>query len=199
MPAPRLIAILLAAGRGIRAGGDKLAQVKDGKSLLAHALAPVLESGVFIHVAGVRRGGSEVFEPVSNDVQTVLETAPDAPFSASVAAALRHAEAMEADGVALVLADMPSIRPDTYRALAAAWTPGVIGVLPTHNGRDGNPLLAGRTALALAPRLSGDRGLKPLIADDPSLVRLPVNDAGVLHDIDTPDDLARWRAGTLSD
>jgi molybdenum cofactor cytidylyltransferase len=132
-------------------------------------------------------------------VQTVIETAPDAPFSASVAAALRHAEAVGADGAALVLADMPLVRADTYRALAAAWTPDAVAILPTCNGRDGNPLLAGLPAFALASRLSGDRGLKPLIIDDPSLVRLPVNDSGVLLDIDTPEDLARWRAGMLSD
>jgi molybdenum cofactor cytidylyltransferase len=199
MPAPRFIAVLLAAGRGTRAGGDKLGQEKDGRPLIAHALAPVVESGVFTHVAGVCSRGSQIFERVSDAVQSVLETAPDAAFSTSVSAALRHAEAVGADGAALVLADMPLVRADTYRALGAAWTPGAVGILPTCNGRDGNPLLAGRPAFALADRLSGDRGLKPLIIDDPSLVRLPVNDGGVLLDIDTPEDLARWRAGTLSD
>lgn len=197
--APRLIAVLLAAGRGARAGGDKLRQEKDGRALISHALAPVLESGVFIHIAGVCAGAPEVFEGVPNGLDYVLEAPPSGPFSASVAAALRHAEALDADAVALVLADMPMVRADTYRALGAAWTPDAIAVLPVHDGRDGNPLLAGRAAYGLRDHLSSDRGLRPLIVDHPALVRLPVNDRGVLLDIDTPDDLARWRAGTLSD
>ncbi len=195
----RLIAVLLAAGRGTRAGGDKLVQTKDGVALIAHALAPVIDSGVFTHVAGVRAVGSRALDPVAHRLDAVVEVPADLPFSASVAAALAHAETQDADGTALVLADMPCVRPETYRALAAAWTPGAVAVMPTHCGVDGNPLLAGRAAMALAAKLTGDRGLRPLILNDPSLVRLPVNDGGVLFDIDTPDDLARWRAGAISD
>lgn len=197
--APRLIAVLLAAGRGTRAGGDKLLQTRDGAPLIAHALAPVIASGVFAHIAGVRAVGSPALDPVADRLDAVIEVPRDLPFSASAAAALAHAEARGADGAALVLADMPWVRTETYRALAAAWTPGAVAVAPVHGGVDGNPLLAGRAAMALAAKLTGDRGLRPLIVDDPSLVRLPVNDGGVLFDIDTPDDLARWRAGTHPD
>ena len=53
-----------------------------------------------------------------------------------------------------------------------------------------NPVLLGRSAFGLAAEATGDRGLGPVLAAHPELVReVPV--AGSNPDVDTPADLAR--------
>lgn len=89
------------------------------------------------------------------------------------------------------LADMPYIKPKTAQTIAAHLRKGVIIVAPYFAGRRGHPVGFGR---ALGPQLgalTGDAGAVALIKSHRHLlVKVPCDDAGVLFDIDTPEDLA---------
>ena len=92
----------------------------------------------------------------------------------------------------IVLGDQPGLRADTVRALLAqpadAKRPVIVPRYDDDSAR--NPVLLGRTAFALALEASGDRGLGPVLASHPELIReVPV--AGSNPDVDTPADLAR--------
>ena len=95
--------------------------------------------------------------------------------------------------------DCPLVRPETVGRLArTAGTTGAAAVVPEYDGAPGHPPLLGpelRRGI-LAARPGG--GLRELLAAWPGrVVRLPVDDPGVVHDADTPDELAALRGAAL--
>ena len=56
-----------------------------------------------------------------------------------------------------------------------------------HAGQRGNPVLLSRRLFAALAELSGDRGARRLLAGRSDVVELPVEDAAVAADIDTPE------------
>ncbi len=102
------------------------------------------------------------------------------------------AVAQVAEALLVCPADHPAVRPETVAALLARLRAGALLAVPTHEGRRGHPL-------AIAPRLVTEIldldlavGLRQLLerrAD--ALAELPVDDPGVVLDIDTPEDYER--------
>ena len=90
----------------------------------------------------------------------------------------------------VVLGDQPKVSSDTIAALlAAAPTPDEPIVVPAYTADGGrNPVLVGREAFGLVGATSGDRGLGPLLAAHPELVR-EVAVTGDNPDVDTRADL----------
>jgi molybdenum cofactor cytidylyltransferase len=97
------------------------------------------------------------------------------------------------DGALICLGDMPFVNPATLRALAAAYDPerSVLALIPTCEGKRGNPVLIGRPLFPAIATLSGDQGARLLLADSPGRVReLACGDPGILRDLDRPEALA---------
>ncbi|RMD87458.1 MAG: nucleotidyltransferase family protein, partial [Alphaproteobacteria bacterium] len=93
----------------------------------------------------------------------------------------------------ILLGDMPFLRPDTLDALIAALDPahGKTVALPVHHGKRGNPVIWHRMHFPALMALGGDSGARTLLPGlGAALVRLPVDDPGILADIDCADDLA---------
>jgi len=92
------------------------------------------------------------------------------------------------DGWLIALADMPYIHPNTIRAIAGGLTSPDAIVAPSYQGQRGHPVAFGS---ALTPRLSaldGDIGARDLLISG-HITIVDVDDAGIVRDIDTPDDL----------
>ena len=72
-------------------------------------------------------------------------------------------------------------------------------VLPTHRGRRGHPALVGYGLIQAIAQIPAGEGLRHLWHADPQLVReVPVEDPGVLLDLNTPEDYdAALRAASL--
>jgi molybdenum cofactor cytidylyltransferase len=90
---------------------------------------------------------------------------------------------------------MPEITPQLIDRLIEAWA--VRGrpaaVVPTYDGRRGNPVLL---SAALAPEISklwGDTGAGALLRARSDVHELPVTVASILADVDTPEALAALR------
>lgn len=95
----------------------------------------------------------------------------------------------DADSILVVLADMPWIGAETIDRLIAEAGPGRI-VVPTREGRRGNPVLWDRSHFPRLLSLSGDVGARAIIAAGTGDVKfVPVDDPGVLRDADTPEAL----------
>lgn len=203
---PVLEAVLLAAGRGMRFGGDKLLAEIDGAPLVARALAAAL-------AAPVRR----VFVAVGDDPRLIaaLEAAADRLHAAArlvpvpvpnavqgMGVSLRTAVAAlpaDAEGVFVFLGDMPAIAPQTPAKLALALTGADRIAVPLHGGQRGHPVLFGADWLGALTALEGDAGARKLLAEaGPRLIPVEVDDAGVLFDIDRPGDLARLSDPTVT-
>ena len=128
-----------------------------------------------------------------------LLTAPPAPrgMGISLAAAARHlltrpAPAGQLPGCAVVLADMPWLRPDTLRLLLQHAASDRI-VVPVYQGRRGHPVVFGGSHLPALAELDGDTGARALLQRHGAL-EIECDDAGILHDIDTPQDLLTGNA-----
>jgi molybdenum cofactor cytidylyltransferase len=87
--------------------------------------------------------------------------------------------------------DIPFVGVATVHALVVH--DGTI-VVPVHNHRGGHPLRVARACFAEIAALDPARGLKALLdGHRERVVRMPVDDRGVLVDVDTPEDYARTR------
>jgi molybdenum cofactor cytidylyltransferase len=84
---------------------------------------------------------------------------------------------------------MPFVRPDTLDRLALFHS-GQAAVFPTWQGRRGNPVLLARSLFADIMLLTGDQGARAILSAIPDQVaELPVEDPGILRDVDRPDAL----------
>jgi len=96
-----------------------------------------------------------------------------------------------ADALLMALGDQPHIESRVGRAVVDAYQQGDAGiVIPTWDGKRGHPALVDlKRYRAKVLSLSGDEGLKPVMrgfVDD--TLELCVDDAGILRDLDTPED-----------
>jgi molybdenum cofactor cytidylyltransferase len=72
--------------------------------------------------------------------------------------------------------------------------------VPTFQGKRGNPVLWGRQFFGELVNIRGDTGARHLIGEYADAVcEVPVADAGVLTDIDSPDALRRLLDGAIDD
>jgi molybdenum cofactor cytidylyltransferase len=94
------------------------------------------------------------------------------------------------EGVFVFLGDMPRVPPGLAQDLIRSLTPGVDAVAPRFEGRRGHPVLFGKACFSALRSLSGDLGAREVLAamgERLALVDSP--DAGVLFDVDRPEDL----------
>jgi molybdenum cofactor cytidylyltransferase len=107
------------------------------------------------------------------------------------------ADAADADGAIVCLGDMPQVSAKLIDRLIAAFDPehGALVVIPTISGKRGNPVLWSRRFFADLAGVEGDVGARHLIGGYAEAVaEVPLDDVGVLTDIDTPEALRAVRA-----
>lgn len=186
-------AIVLAAGRSSRMGGDhKLLEHWQGKPIVAHVVDAIAAAGLPLPIVVLGACAEDVRAALAGRaVQFVMADDYADGLAHSLRAGLAAVPATW-DAALVCLGDMPRINPALLRALAAA--PGEVAV-PARAGKRGNPVRWGRSHFAALMALTGDIGGKTLLASlavPPSEV--PASDDGIFDDIDTPDALAALRA-----
>ena len=178
-------AAILAAGASRRFGSDKRFHLIDGQPMLARTLQTY--RAVFADVAVVIR-------PDELDVAKLVREADAQPVEAelahegqsrSLAAAVRAMR--QFDGLIIGLADMPFVQRSTLEALRGTMIqkPQYIA-RPVCDGRPGNPVGFPRRLFEALTGLAGDVGARSIIATDDRVTLVPVSDAGIHRDIDTP-------------
>jgi molybdenum cofactor cytidylyltransferase len=192
MTLPRFGVAVLAAGLSSRMRGDnKLLRAYRGLPLVAWAGAAARGCQAQVRVLVTGRDGAAVTDAVGADGSWAIVAMDQQPaaLSASLRAALEAAGAV--DAVCVVLGDMPEIDAALIDRLFAAWVPQAYGVVAHWNGTLGNPVVLGRAAIADCMALTGDRGARALLeANRGRLVLVDGGSAGVLRDLDTPEDFS---------
>ena len=188
-----IAALVLAAGASTRMGEPKaLLRTPDGRRYL-EAIAETARA------AGCGRVVVVLGPPHGDTIRGALPPAlvvawnpdPARGMLSSVQAGLAALDG-EVEAALVWPVDIPFVGVATVRTLVMH--DGTI-VVPVHNGRGGHPLRLGRAHFAEVMTLDPARGLKALLdARASDVTRLPVADAAVLVDVDTPDDYARTRA-----
>jgi molybdenum cofactor cytidylyltransferase len=184
--------ILLAAGRGERFGGKKLlAKLDTGKTVLETSAIAMREA--LDDLTLVVRDDAELVElaervAAASGVRVVINQHADAGMATSIVAGV--ASTPNASGWLIGLADMPFVLPSTVRGIAEQVRSPASIIVPAHQGKRGHPVGFGRDYFDLLSKLTGDAGARSVLQAFAAQVQLvPVDDAGVLIDIDTQADL----------
>lgn len=188
-----VVAVLLAAGRSERFGAAKLVTpLRDGSqsgvALGVAALRNLLAAG--LRVIAVVRPGDAVLarEMRTHGARLAIAEHADAGIGASLAAGAQAAPPGE--GLIVALADMPWIAPATIAGVAAAVAEGAALAAPFYRGRRGHPVGFSPGHRPALEALTGDEGAWRIVdAHAHRLLRIDVEDAGVLRDVDRPADL----------
>ncbi len=189
---PRTVAIVLAAGDAIRFGGVKLLAQLDGRPLLQHVLDAVANAGIRDAVVVLGRAAPQVEAAIRwRAERRVINPAPERGLSSSLQLGIRAAAELDpaAEAALILLGDQPLVRATVIDGLLRAAAGDRPIVLPLYASDQGaNPVLVRRDAWSLVESLTGDRGLGPVIARRPYLVRAVPFD-GENPDVDEPSDL----------
>jgi len=194
----RIAAVVLAAGRSTRMGGPNklLAEIR-GRPLVRLVVDEAVASHAkpVIVVVGHERG--EVEKALAGlPVQFVHN--PD--FAQGLGTSLKAGIAAvpaEADGAIVCLADMPQVDASLLNRLIAAFDPdrGALIVMPTAEGRRGNPVLWSRRFFPDLMAIEGDVGARHFIGRySEAAVEVPLEGKAALVDVDTPEALIGVKA-----
>ncbi|HEX6981068.1 MAG TPA: molybdopterin-binding/glycosyltransferase family 2 protein [Alphaproteobacteria bacterium] len=196
--APRIAAIVLAAGRSSRMqGANKLLAEIDGRPMVERALNAALGSQARPVIVVTGHDGTRVRAALAGrDVPIVDNPNYAEGLATSIRAGLAALPA-DIDGAIFLLADMPRVNSAHIDRLIAAFNPveGRAVCIPTYRAKRGNPILWAARFFTELRNLSGDHGARVLLGQHADLtVDVEMPDDGVLIDVDTPETLAAIQA-----
>jgi molybdenum cofactor cytidylyltransferase len=191
--AARVAAIILAAGGSQRMGRAKQTMLIDGQPMLLRVADAVLAAGLDEVIVVLGASAGEIMPVLTGRPLTiVVNPLWEEGMASSLRAGLAHVSAV-VDAALFVPADMPRLSPALLRTIVAQWRAGgALIAVPTCNGKRGNPVLFARPLFADLLALHGDQGGRALFAGHAHEIALiETGDAGVLFDVDTPDDYSK--------
>ena len=191
---PRVAGLVLAAGQSRRMGGpNKLVAEIKGKPLARIVTEHVLNSHADPVVVVTGHQPERMREALAGlNVQWTHNPDYDDGLSTSLKAGIAALPA-EVDAVVVCLADMPRVNADLINRLIASYDPekSALIVVPTFNGKRGNPVLWSRRFFQQLMGVEGDVGAKHLIGDNQEgVIEVAVDNADIFFDVDTPSALA---------
>lgn len=188
----RVAGLVLAAGRASRMGegGHKLLAEFSGEPLVRRSVRAVLEGGTDA-VAVVTGYRAEDIARALSGLHPIIVHNPDfaTGMASSLATGLDPGPVASADGVLVMLADMPGVTGyDIHRLVTAFRTAGGRSIVrAVSQGKRGNPVILPRALYPALRRLEGDTGARTII----ETAGLPVIDVEIgeaAHlDVDTPE------------
>jgi molybdenum cofactor cytidylyltransferase len=195
--APRVVAVVLAAGKSARMGANKMLADYNGKPMLRATVENVLASGVDEVVVVTGHQPEQVGASLQG-LNVRLVHNPDFADGMSTSLRVGVRAVGKTDAVIVCLGDMPRVPSQVIDRMIAAFNPTEHRniIVPVHKGEWGNPVLWGAEHFDVLTSLEGDKGARALIAQFKNeAVEIVVEDAGVLMDADTPKALAELIAG----
>ncbi|MBV8551291.1 MAG: NTP transferase domain-containing protein [Acidobacteriaceae bacterium] len=187
-------AVVLAGGMSTRMGTPKQLVCIQGKPLLETVLFTLRASRVDEIVIVLGHSADIIQQQIPlGGVKIVINELYRDGMGTSLRTGINSVGA-DADGALIVLADQPFVRPETIDRLIEEYQerkPQI--VIPFYNGFRGNPVLLDRTVFAELAGLSGDIGCRAIFGSHAQgILKVPVDDCGVLQDLDTRADIARF-------
>jgi molybdenum cofactor cytidylyltransferase len=190
-----VLGVLLAAGGSSRFGDrNKLLAAVDGTPLVRRAARTLCDSRVSGVVAVLGHQSNAVRDVLADlDIGFVANDAYEQGLSTSVSRGVRVAIERDVDAAVFLPGDMPVIDSATVDSLVDAFHTDVAdAVAPVYQGQRGNPVLFGARHFDALRSVGGDVGGRNVLLDSDGAL-LDTDDAGVVTDIDTQDDLERVR------
>ena len=185
----QLQALILAAGSSRRFPSNKLLQpLPDETCLLdiSYHLACSLTSQVLLVINADEQTQAHCRAQQYN---YLINAQAESGMASSIVSGVMATA--DADGWAILLADMPCIKSSTLQLLAATW-PAYEVTLPTYQHQRGHPVFFSQQWRSALCALNGDQGARSLLQDNPGVHQLEVDDPGVCFDIDSETDWCNY-------
>jgi molybdenum cofactor cytidylyltransferase len=193
---PSTAAIILAAGSSTRMGAAKQLLRLDGRPLLQHVLDNVRASdvGEIILVLGASAEAIRA-EIDARHERVVLNENYQEGMGTSLKVGLSSVNS-ETEAALIILADQPFVRTETLNQLISQHVRSKAQiVIPLYRGFRGNPVLLDRAVFPEVMALGGDTGCRAIFGDHlEGIVKVPVDDVGILLDIDRKSDFETLRS-----
>jgi molybdenum cofactor cytidylyltransferase len=186
-------AIVLAAGTSSRMGSPKPLLMVGGRPLLEQVLDTVRNARVDEIIVVLGHEADRVRDRVSFDgARAIVNPAYMEGMSTSLRAGVRAADP-RSDGFLIVLGDQPFVASATINTLINRRNGSHAKVLiPTYERRRGNPVLLDRSLSEDVQSITGDLGCRAIFGRHTrGILEVPVEDPGILVDLDTPEQIAR--------
>jgi molybdenum cofactor cytidylyltransferase len=192
-------AIVLAAGLSSRMGEPKallpVGPNRSGCTFLRQIVERLLDGGASDALVVGRPDDARLRHEIDSiaQVRFVANDHADTGQLSSVIAGLNAADRPGVRAVLITPVDMPYFKSATIRTLidAAASSQAPI-VRPRHAGRHGHPVIFGRAVFDALRRADPATGARAVVrAHRQDALDVDVDDPGVLHDIDLPEDYER--------
>ena len=200
----RFGAVILAAGMSSRMGEAKQLLQLGENTLLGQVLENVRSSGVKDIVLVLGHEAEKIKERIPTEkVRVVINESYRQGMGTSLRAGLA-ALPPDVDAALIVLADQPFIRSKTLDLLMNQYRRSSAQiVIPTYKGFRGNPVLLDRSVFSEVMALTGDIGCRAIFGNHlEGIVKQPVEDIGILLDVDSKDDfelMRDFRTGSVSE
>jgi molybdenum cofactor cytidylyltransferase len=191
--------ILLAAGESKRMNGEnKLIKEIEGIPLIKYSVKNILGSTVdeLIIVTGYQKEIIENIIDKNKKIKFVYNKDFSNGIASSIIAGLCEIST-KAKNFFISLADMPNVNQNIYNKLIKGKNNYNIKlkpenrkeiIIPTSDGKDGNPVLFSIFMKTDVMKISGDRGAKEIIENKKNkILRIPFEGDGVILDFDTQD------------
>ena len=188
----KLGAVVVAAGLSRRMGREKILLPFGDGTILERVLQTLAAASIDERVVVVRPDLPQSAEIARRlGARVVVNANPQEEMLLSIRLGIAELSP-GVDAFFLWPADHPAVAGETLAELArAAGRPRV--VLPIHAGRRGHPALVGADLIADIGAIPAGQGLRHLWRARPEvLFEVPVDDGGVLMDLDTPEDYEKW-------
>ena len=196
MVAPRIAAVVLAAGLSSRMGSNKLLSDLNGQALIEATINRLSKAGIDEIIVVTGHQAAEVQTVLKNHKLRFVHNDDFAQgLSTSVRAGI--AAAREFDAAFICLGDMPLIEAGDLNKMIAAFNAveGRSLVAPVLGRKLGNPVLWGQEHFVDLMALTGDRGARSLVESRrDQIVEIAVTHDGILLDADTPEALEEIKA-----
>ena len=186
-------AIVLAAGFSNRYGSQKLcARLPNGNTVFTQTFKRI-KSAISQVTVVTRPELAELLPLEPEEVNLFLNA--EKGMGSTIAFGISLAKNW--DACLICLADMPFIKTTTYQIVSAALKQDSI-VIPSHKGKQGNPVGFGSKFFDDLTSLSGPKGALPVSQIHHFATRkMEVDDPAILYDVDTPQDLNRYNSFDL--
>jgi molybdenum cofactor cytidylyltransferase len=195
-PKGRVSAVILAAGTSTRMGRAKQLLPLGGTTVLAQTIENVCSAGLDEIILVLGASAEAIRRQLPQSLIACLKVVVNHAYGQGMASSLREGLSRvdpRSDAALIILGDQPFIQPQTLHRIMDAYRGARAQiVIPSYQGNRGNPVLLDRSVFSEVMALEGDTGCRAIFPNHLSaILKVEVEDQGILLDIDSQDDYER--------
>lgn len=197
-PTAVVVGVVLAAGRSTRMGRPKALLPLDDETFIERAIRVLLDGGCRSVVAVVGPDAEEAARLAEQSgARVIVNPERDAEQIASIRLGLEQLDD-DAAAAAVLPVDHPLVSAGTVAELLREYRRGRASIVrPIYAGAPGHPGIFDRSLFAELSRPDLDQGAHTVVeAHAADRLDVPIRDAAVVADIDTPEDYLRFVEGS---